>query len=122
MHLPPRVAQYVAHKYNASLACFDPTLSKQRFSELLGGLAQLRFWPFGVGASDGVLAFYQHEGNWPSLTITPGLPGYRKEPALQAPLLRLQTLQYISGWAEVDILKMDVEGAELAPGCTWWRH
>ena len=111
-----RVAQFVAREYNATVACFDPTLSEDRFLDLSGKQAQLRFWPFGVGASDGVLAFYQHEGKWPSLTITPNLPGYLKEPALQAPILRLQTLHFISGWVEVDILKMDVEGAEFGAG------
>ena len=47
-----------------------------------------------------------------SLTTNPHLAGYQTSPTLRAPILRLQTLYKLSDVPRVDVLKIDIEGAE----------
>eukprot|EP00965_Chrysotila_dentata_P027608 917864-Pleurochrysis_carterae.AAC.1 len=107
----------------AHVWCFDPTISKQQFDQLLNKQnasaeerERISFFPFGLGARDDVMPMYKSENpKIGSLSATPGLPGYRPAPYLNAPLLQVHTLAWIATRQphQVDLLKVDVEGAEF---------
>jgi FkbM family methyltransferase len=110
----------VIKRHGARVSCFDPTITREAFERIIKrnklSAAQrslATFYPFGLSESDDVLAFYHHNSSKiASLVSTTGLPGYLKQPWLRAPVLRVQTLQFIANVSRIDVLKMDVEGAE----------
>lgn len=110
----------VIKRHGARVSCFDPTITREVFERIIKrhklSAAQrslATFYPFGLSESDDVLAFYHHNSSKiASLVSTTGLPGYLKQPWLRAPVLRVQTLQFLANVSRIDVLKMDVEGAE----------
>ena len=110
---------------NASVFCFDPTISHSRFDHIVDlhnlsadARARVHFYPFGLGAVDDVLPMYKSKDKRiGSLVSTPGLPGYNEYPYLHAPMLKLLTLQFVAKrsppW-RIDVLKVDIEGAEFS--------
>ncbi|KAL1529468.1 hypothetical protein AB1Y20_000415 [Prymnesium parvum] len=110
----------IARRHGARVSCFDPTINAQQFTRTLTRFnltaserALITFYPFGLAEADDVLPFYHsNDSRFGSLVSTPGLPGYRKEVWLRAPVLRVQTLQFLAGASRIDVLKMDIEGAE----------
>jgi len=110
----------VVRRHGARVSCFDPTISAAQFRRLANrtvlGAEQrrrLKFYPFGLAAEDDVLAFYHATSNKiASLVTTPGLKGYQTQAWLRAPVLRVQTMQFIARVPYVSVLKMDIEGAE----------
>ena len=107
-------------RHGARVACFDPTITAGRFEALIkpynlsvAQRALVKFYPFGMAAGDDVLAFYRHNNPaFGSMVSTPGVPHYRIEPWVRAPVLRVQTMQFITQVPQIDLLKMDIEGAE----------
>ena len=122
---------------NAFVWCFDPSISRKRFESLVRGHARLTpdelrriaFYPFGLSHTDDVMPMFRSEDRRiGSLVSTPGVRGYSEEAYLQAPLLRLLTLQFVAlrGRAAIDVLKIDAEvcaraqdhsSIQTEPGC-----
>ena len=113
----------IAKRHGARVSCFDPTINQRQFEKAVVRATRhdqhrahslLRFYPFGLGAEDSVLAFYRrnHSNENGSLVSTPGLPNYVQRVWLHAPVLRVQTLQHIAQVPRIDVLKLDIEGAE----------
>jgi len=110
----------IVRRHLSRVSCFDPTITGEGFEHTIQRQAlstvqreRVSFYPFGLAAADDVLAFYHHNSTKiGSLVSTPNLPGYQKQAWLRAPVLRVQTLQFIAHAPRIDVLKMDVEGAE----------
>src|SRR5688572_23117678 len=101
----------VSHAFGCSVHAFDPTpkslewVSRQQLS------SGFQFHPYGLAAYDGVANFRppsdpRHVSY--SMIDVPAVPGG----AVSFPVRRLKTLLHELGHGAVDILKMDIEGAE----------
>jgi hypothetical protein len=115
----------MVRRFGAHVHCFDPTISFQAFESLLADRkrgakpplsaeerARISFHQFGLAPLNGVIPFWRN----PSYTVmaTHVRPvGARAEPSLQAPVLKLPLLMQIAAVRHLDILKVDIEGAEV---------
>lgn len=105
----------VAEQFGARVFAFDPTprsidwLKKQKLPE--------RFWSYRYGLADfdGTIEFHPPEDPAcvsHSLLLPPGEE--KVHDALALPVKRLSTITQSLGHVNIDILKMDIEGAEYA--------
>ncbi len=92
---------------------FDPSPGVIRWiSERRDLPARYFFHPYGLGPGDGVADFYKPEnGGMYSLT---GGHGYKEENRIPLPTKRLLSIIGSLNTTYVDVLKMDIEGAEYA--------
>ena len=103
-------------QYNArAIFCYDPTITPAAFTNLTKGKDQhLSFEQIGLGATDSVIDFYRSKDpRIGSLVTTPGLKGYKPEPYLTAPIRQLSSITTMLNHDWVDLIKLDVEGAEF---------
>jgi FkbM family methyltransferase len=103
-----------------SVFCYDPTVDKDHFAKLVATYNssnisdQLHFSQIGIGESNGIIKFFKSENpKIGSLVSTPGLKGYQTQPHITAPVLELSSLVAMNRHEWVDLVKMDVEGAEF---------
>jgi hypothetical protein len=117
----------MVRQHAARVFCFDPTVSRQQFEQLINGKrgarqrgnppfspeerALISFHSFGLGAKDDLIAMWRAP-NYKTMAYPYRRPGNKKEPDLHLPLLRLQTLMLIARVARVDVLKVDIEAGE----------
>lgn len=99
--------------HGVELHAFDPTPRSVNWIKEINLPGQFRFHPLGLSDRDGEIAFYvpvrEHKVNYSSYKS--------KSPAattVQCPVRRLATLMEEFGHHRVDIVKMDIEGAEIA--------
>lgn len=97
-------------KFNAEVQAFDPTpLSRQ----WLAGQKlprEFHFWPYGLAAYDGDAEFFLPKGHEVSFTSLPQEAGA----GVLCQVKRLDTLMRTLGHTRIDLLKIDIEGAEYA--------
>ena len=111
----------VIQRHGASVVAWDPTINREQFERALlmtnpsaSDRRRITFHPFGIAAGDDVLPFYRSlDPRSKSLSSTPNLRGYSTRAYLRAPVMRVETLQAIASAPHVDVLKLDVEGAEF---------
>ena len=111
---------FVRRYEGAHVLCLDPTIDDAHFERAAARrnataseLSRLTFKPWGLGRNDDVLPFYHsRDPRVGSLTTNPHLKGYQTSPTLRAPILRLQSLYKMGNVSAVDVLKVDIEGAE----------
>ncbi len=100
-----------------SVFCYDPTIDKDKFTKIVANsncTDHLHFSQIGVGESNGTIQFFKSKSpKIGSLVSTPGLEGYETTPIMTAPVLDLTSLVAINKHEWVDLIKMDVEGAEF---------
>jgi len=92
---------------------FDPTPRSIAWVNSHELPARFVFHEYGVAGHDGTAAFSPPENSgYVSYSVVPG----RGQPAaaVEAPVYRLSTILKMLGHAHVDLLKMDIEGAEYA--------
>jgi FkbM family methyltransferase len=99
------------HAYGVTVHAFDPTprsvdwVRAQRLPE------PFVFHPYGVADQDGVLSFYPPE-NPDFVSHTLSAWSAPEDQVITVPVHRLATLMRQLGHDQIDLLKMDIEGAE----------
>ena len=96
-------------RYGCTIHAFDPTPESQQWlaGQQLPG--QLVIHAYGIAARDGQLSFHQASSEgWVSLQQT----RYTSPATIALPVKRLATIMQELGHTQLDLLKMDIEGAE----------
>tara|TARA_B110001452_G_scaffold90268_1_gene74224 strand:+ start:3017 stop:3742 length:726 start_codon:yes stop_codon:yes gene_type:complete len=115
-----------ARRYGARVSSFDPTISHKTYENLMVDpkvgakptpltaeeRSLLRFFPFGLAAVSDVLPFWRRTNYAVMASIRP-FAGKPHPPSLMAPVMTLPVLMALAGVHRVDILKVDIEGAEV---------
>jgi FkbM family methyltransferase len=97
--------------YGATVFAFDPTPKAIKWVEQQNIGANFRFFPLGISDGDGQMTVYAPENpSHVSYTVLEGLPG--RHDAVSVEVRRLPTIMHELGHDRLDILKMDIEGAE----------
>ena len=96
--------------YGVELHAFDPTPRSIDWVEKQSWPAKFHFHPIGIGSSDRVATFFPPEN--PDHVSHSILERESSASAIQVKLRRLATIAETLGHREIDILKMDIEGAE----------
>ncbi|MFQ5584972.1 MAG: FkbM family methyltransferase [Calditrichia bacterium] len=98
-------------KYGLTVHAFDPTPMSIRWVKAQQLPQKFHFYDFGIADFDGTTKFYPPENpDYVSHTITPN-PRSSGEPIV-VKMHRLSTIMQMLGHTRIDILKMDIEGAE----------
>jgi FkbM family methyltransferase len=100
-------------KFGADVEAFDPTpkvkdwLARQTLPQ------SFHFHPVGIAGREGAITFYlpAHE-EWVSHSICPARQYHRQ--SVRLPVTRLRDAMQRNGHSRIDLLKMDIEGAEYA--------
>lgn len=97
-------------RYGCSVFCFDPTPTSAVHIASLGiDDRRFRFLPVGIWSEDASLRFYEPghgDSNYSAVNLA-GSTGF-----FEAPVRSLPSLMAELGHAGIDLLKMDIEGAE----------
>lgn len=102
-------------KYGVRVHAFDPTPSS---IDMLDGRdlpRQFEFHPWAVTASDGSLTFYprlKKDGTKSDVMYTMIAEDETREDAIEVPAYSLSTISEKLGHQQIDLMKMDIEGAE----------
>ena len=96
-------------RYGLQVHAFDPTPRSVAWVETQNLPKAFIFHPVGLAAHDGTAAFSPPpKREWVSFAMT----GSRADGAVEAPVRRLKTLMKQLSHDRIDLLKMDIEGAE----------
>jgi len=100
---------------NMEVHAFDPTPNSVDFLQQKNLPAAFHFHPWAVGETDGSMFFYprqlrdgSHSQTMYTLLADPATERHR----LEVPVKSLATVTKILGHTEIDVFKMDIEGAE----------
>lgn len=100
-------------RFGVEIHAFDPSPLSIRWiagKELPGGLI---FHPFGLAGEDGEIAFHEPpDPGAKSLRVADTAEGCARGQIYRLPVHRLESIQEMLGHRHIDILKMDIEGAE----------
>lgn len=102
-------------KYGVRVHAFDPTPSS---IDMLDGRdlpQQFEFHPWAVTATDGSLTFYprlKKDGSKSDVMYTMIAEDETREDAIEVPAYSLSTISEKLGHQQIDLMKMDIEGAE----------
>ena len=98
-------------QYGLSLHAFDPTPRSIQWVEAQEWPPQFTFHPYGIAAQDGTAEFYPPSD---SQNVSYSLLAQEdsKGDPITVQMLRLTTIAKRLGYSHIDVLKMDVEGAE----------
>jgi FkbM family methyltransferase len=102
-------------KYGVRVHAFDPTPSS---IDMLDGRdlpQQFEFHPWAVTAADGSLTFYprlKKDGTKSDVMYTMIAEDETREDAIEVPAYSLSTISEKLGHRQIDLMKMDIEGAE----------
>jgi len=102
-------------KYGVRVHAFDPTPSS---IDMLDGRdlpQQFEFHPWAVTAADGSLTFYprlKKDGTKSDVMYTMIAEDETREDAIEVPAYSLSTICEKLGHQQIDLMKMDIEGAE----------
>jgi FkbM family methyltransferase len=101
----------VIERYNVSVFAFDPTPQSIEWVSQQKWPSQFTFAPYGIAATDGEALFYSpRKDGLGSHSLLP--LGQKSTPAISVQMRRLGTLALTLGHTRIDMLKMDIEGAE----------
>jgi FkbM family methyltransferase len=100
-------------RFGVEVDAFDPTPKVKRWLASQSLPPQFHFHEAGIAAHDGEESFYlPPREDWVSHSIV-GARQYGRE-CVRFPVMRLSTAMAPQGHSRIDILKMDIEGAEYA--------
>jgi FkbM family methyltransferase len=97
-------------RFGVRVHAFDPTPRSIAWMQSQTLPAQFDFHEYGIGAVDGNLMFRPPKN--PKFVSYSVLSQGSTAPAIEAPVRRLATIMKMLGHDEIDVLKMDIEGAE----------
>lgn len=98
-------------RFGCRIIAFDPTPRSIQWVKEQRLPANLEMHPFGVAAFDGEALFYPPD-NPDHVSHTIVSRGGHSGKAIRAPMRRLSSIMHSLGHSKIDILKMDIEGAE----------
>ena len=97
--------------YGLTVHAFDPTPASIEWLKAQPLPSGFKWYGFGVAAYDGRAAFFPPANpQWVSHTMV--VPGDTRGPALDVEVRRIATIMHDLGHDRIDVLKLDVEGAE----------
>ena len=94
---------------------FDPTPNSVNWMEDLDLPAGFHFHPWAAAAKDGTLFLYprlKSDGSQSTVMYTIMEEGQAEEASVEVPALTIATMMQKLGHQNIDLLKMDIEGAE----------
>jgi FkbM family methyltransferase len=98
------------HRFGLQVHAFDPTPRSIQWLQSQTMPQEFVFHPYGVAGFDGTCVFLPPENSaHVSHTI---VPRKSPRPAIEVPMHRLGTIMNLLGHEQIDLLKMDIEGAE----------
>jgi FkbM family methyltransferase len=97
-------------RFGMSVHAFDPTPRSIEWLQVQALPTEFEFHGYGVAGSDGSCAFRPPEN--PAHVSHTIVPRVSSRPAIEVPMRRLGTIMKELGHASIDLLKMDIEGAE----------
>jgi FkbM family methyltransferase len=97
-------------RFGLLVHAFDPTPKSMRWIGSQDLPPQFVFSPVGLSGRDGVALFDPPSGDGVSYTISGG--SKRAQQSIEAPVRRVRTLMHERGHSHIDVLKLDIEGAE----------
>ncbi len=105
----------VIEKYGVQVHAFDPTPSSIDMLDATDLPQQFAFHPWAVTASDGSLSLYPHlrkDGTKSDIMYTMIAEEETVDDAIEVPAYSLSTISEKLGHERIDLMKMDIEGAE----------
>lgn len=94
---------------------FDPTPSSQDFVDIQDPPIKFRFYAWGVASEDGVLTLYprvKKSGELSDVMYTMVPDESSQDSGIEVPAYTIATIAEKLGHSRIDILKLDIEGAE----------
>lgn len=101
----------VMQRYGLSLHAFDPTPRSIQWVEAQTWPSQFAFHPYGLAAQDGTAQFYPPSDSQ-NVSYSVLAQENSSGAPITVPMLRLATIAKQLGHSHIDVLKMDIEGAE----------
>jgi FkbM family methyltransferase len=100
-------------QFGLTVHAFDPTPASVAWIARQNLPKTFRFYPIGVGVRDGTESFFlpRRGSRFNYQPLLDGEPA-RAEQTFDLPVQRLATIMAESGHENIDVLKMDIEGAE----------
>jgi FkbM family methyltransferase len=99
-------------RFGVEVEAFDPTAKVKKWLATQSLPRQFHFHETGIAGHDGEETFYLPRTNWISHSV---IQARQYGPAsLRFPVIRLSTAMQLQGHTRIDVLKMDIEGAEYA--------
>lgn len=105
----------IIEHYGADVHAFDPTPSSIEMLSTADLPCQFHFHPWAITANDGTLKFYprvRKDGGKSTVMFTMIAEDASIEDAIVVPAFSLQSVTNKLGHTRIDLLKMDIEGAE----------
>ncbi len=105
----------IIDKYGVEVFAFDPTPSSIEMLDARRLPGKFHFQPWAVTASDGSLKFYprlKKDGTKSEVMFTIVPEEETKDDVIEVPAYSLSSITRKLGHKRIDILKMDIEGAE----------
>lgn len=97
-------------QYGVEIFAFDPTPKSIHWVQQQDTPPQFHFYGYGLGAQDGDLTLYLPEN--PEHVSLSVVQKHDEAEAITLPMKRLQTIMAELGHTHIDLLKLDIEGAE----------
>ena len=107
----------IINGYGAQVHAFDPTPSSLEMVEQRDLPRQFRFHPWAVSGEDGTLTLYRRvrrDGSASSVMYTMSPDDAVDEEGIDTPAYTLRSIMDHLGHSQIDLLKLDIEGAEYA--------
>lgn len=105
----------VIEKYGVNVFAFDPTPNSVELLDDSKLPARFNFHPWAVTATDGSLKFYprlRKDGSKSDVMFTMIATEETRDDVIEVPAYSLPTIAEKLGHSRIDLLKMDIEGAE----------
>jgi FkbM family methyltransferase len=105
----------VIKRCQSSVYAFDPTPSSRTYVESDERPRQFHFHPWAAAGEDGTLVLYprvKHDGSLSDDMFTLQPEDASTEAGISVPAYSVETLTQKLGHSRIDLLKMDIEGAE----------
>ncbi|MGB6901006.1 MAG: FkbM family methyltransferase [Candidatus Acidiferrum sp.] len=100
-------------RFGVNVEAFDPTPKVARWLAAQSLPSQFHFHPVGIAGHDGEETFHcPSREDWVSHSVIPARQFGRE--SVRLPVTRLSTAMQLLKHDQIDILKMDIEGAEYA--------
>ncbi len=105
----------IIERFGAEVHAFDPTPSSIQMLSIADLPDRFHFHPWAITAKDGTLKFYprvKKDGSKSDVMFTMIAEEENSEDAIEVPAICISSVTTRLGHSRIDLLKMDIEGAE----------